>query len=371
MKIFPLHIFWPIALLILFILIWLFKPILLPFILGGTIAYLLNPIVNYICSKGLKRQTAALSILGGFFLVLSTVLAIISPILIREAAGFIQAAPDYIQKLWAFIEPRIIWVQEQLGTNISPEQLQGVLQDNIGKALQIGKGVIGGITSGGVAIMDFLTTLLITPVAAYFLMKEWPRVTDWAVGIIPRTHTDTILNLLGQIDRKISGFVRGQMTVCLALGLAYAIALSVAGLNYGFVIGLTTGVLSIIPFVGSTLGLITSLGVAFLQSGGDWIFIGIIAAIFFVGQFIEGNFITPKIMGDSVGLHPLWIIFALMAGGSLLGLVGMFLAVPVAASIGVLVNFAISEYKKSPYYQKTELSDINSANDTTPPTNPT
>jgi predicted PurR-regulated permease PerM len=141
------------------------------------------------------------------------------------------------------------------------------------------------------------------------------------------------------------------MTVCLALGFAYAIALSIAGLNYGFVIGLSTGILSIIPFVGSTLGLAISLIVAFLQTGGDLTFIGIIAAIFFIGQFIEGNFVTPKLMGDSVGLHPLWIIFALMAGASLMGLVGMFLAVPFAASIGVLVNFAISEYKKSEYYQ--------------------
>ena len=155
------------------------------------------------------------------------------------------------------------------------------------------------------------------------------------------------------------------MTVCLALGFAYAVCLSIAGLNYGFVIGLSTGILSIIPFVGSTLGLAISLFVAFLQSGGDLTFIGIIAAIFFIGQFIEGNFITPKLMGDSVGLHPLWIIFALMAGGSLMGLVGMFLAVPFAASIGVLVNFAISEYKKSEYYQSKDCNE-NAAPPTTP-----
>lgn len=354
MKFYPLQTFWGLFVLTILFLVWVFKGMLLPFILGGAIAYLLNPIVNKICSKGLKRQTAVLSILGGFFIFLLAILGIITPILVREAAGFLSSAPLYAQKIWELAEPRFLWVQEQLGYSITTDQLQAVLQDNIGKALQIGKGVLGGITTGGIAVVDFLTTLLITPVAAYFLMKEWPYVMAWVQGIIPRGQIVTVSMLGKQIDLKISGFVRGQITICLALGFAYAVALSIAGLNYGFVIGLSTGILSIIPFVGSTLGLVTSVVVAFLQTGGDLTFVAIIACIFFAGQFIEGNFITPKLMGDSVGLHPLWIIFALMAGGSLMGLVGMFLAVPLAASIGVLVNFAVSEYKKSPYYQQND-----------------
>jgi len=359
--------FWGFAVILLICFIWIFKSMLLPFVLGGAIAYLLNPIVNKICAKGFKRQTAVLFILGSFFIFVAIILAIVLPILVREAAGFIESAPLYTQKLWDLAEPRILWIQEQLGYSVTTEQLQTVLQDNIGKALQIGKGVLGGITTGGIAILDFLTTLLITPVAAYFLMKEWPKVMEWVNGIVPRHHSVTVSILGKQIDIKISGFVRGQMTVCLALGFAYAVALSIAGLNYGFVIGLTTGILSIIPFVGSTLGLVVSIGVAFLQTGGDLTFVGIIAAIFFAGQFIEGNFITPKLMGDSVGLHPLWIIFALMAGASLMGLVGMFLAIPVAAIIGVLVNFAVSEYKKSQYYQKDEIVR-NVVDNQTPPT---
>lgn len=354
MKFSSLQIFWGFAVLIFILLVWLFKAVLLPFVLGGTIAYLLNPLVNKICRKGLKRQTAVICILGSFFVFLAGLLAIIAPILVREAAGFIESAPAYTQKIWELAEPRIMWIQEQLGYAITSEQIQTVLEDNMGKALQIGKGVLGGITMGGIAIVDFLTTLLITPVAAYFLMKEWPTIVSWVQGIIPRDHLMTIAILGKRIDLKISGFMRGQITICLALGFAYAIALSVAGLNYGFVIGLSTGILSIIPFVGSTLGLVTSVVVAFLQTSGDLTFVGIIACIFFAGQFIEGNFITPKLMGDSVGLHPLWIIFALMAGGSLMGLLGMFLAVPAAASIGVLVNFAVLEYKKSPYYQRND-----------------
>lgn len=373
MKLSPLQVFWGLAVLMFILLIWLFKGVLLPFVLGGTIAYLLNPLVNKMCRKGLKRQTAVLCILGGFFVIMAGLLAIIAPILVREAAGFIESAPTYAQKVWHLVEPRIMWVQERLGYSITSEQIQTVLEENVDKAMQLGKGVLGGITMGGIAIVDFLTTLLITPIAAYFLMKEWPIIVAWVQGIIPRDYIMTVSILGRRIDVKISGFVRGQITICLALGFAYAVALSLAGLNYGFVIGLSTGILSIIPFVGSTLGLVTSVVVAFLQTGGDLTFVGIIACIFFAGQFIEGNFITPKVMGDSVGLHPLWIIFALMAGGSLMGLLGMFLAVPAAASIGVLVNFAVSEYKKSPYYQKNDpidnlAQDAAQNSDTTTPT---
>lgn len=357
MKFYPLQTFWGCAVLILVLLVILFKSVLLPFVLGGTIAYLLNPFVHKLGKKGLKREMAAICILGGFFICLAVLLAIISPILYREAMGFIEEAPGYADKIRALAEPRINWIQEQLGYKITTEQVQTAIQENMDKALQLGKGVIGGVAMGGMAIVDFLTTFLITPIAAYFFMKEWPHIVKWVKGIIPRDQIATVSRLGKKIDLKISGFVRGQITICMALGLAYAIALSIAGLNYGFVIGLGTGVLSIIPFVGSTLGLVTSVTVAFLQSGGDMTFVIIIACIFFAGQFIEGNFVTPKLMGDSVGLHPLWIIFALMAGGSLLGLLGMFLAVPVAASIGVLVNFAVSEYKKSPYYQTDELPE--------------
>lgn len=343
--------FWIAAIIGLTGLVWLFKSVLLPFVLGGAIAYLLNPIVNKLVRKGVSRQWVVLGILGTFFLVVGIVVAIIAPILVREAAGFIESLPEYGQKIWAIAEPQVIWAQEKLGYTITQDQLQTAVQENIGKALQVGKGVIGGITSGGIAIVDFFTTLLLTPVAAYFLMKEWPKVTSFVQDLLPRTHAREIKRLALAIDQKISGFVRGQITVCMMLGLAYAVALTFAGLKYGFFIGLGTGVLSIIPFVGSTVGLVTSLVVAFLQTGGDWMFVGIIAAIFFIGQFVEGNFITPKLMGDSVGLHPLWIIFALMAGGALLGILGMFLAIPVAASVGVLAGFLIERYKASPYYR--------------------
>ncbi|HEY8190325.1 MAG TPA: AI-2E family transporter, partial [Micavibrio sp.] len=191
----------------------------------------------------------------------------------------------------------------------------------------------------------------ITPIVAFFMMEEWVRITKWIDDMIPRDSYRTIRDLLTQMDRKVSGFVRGQVTISCVLAIAYAIALSIAGLKFGFLIGLMAGILSIVPMVGSMIGLVVAVLVAWLQSH-EWSYVGIIAAIFLVGQFLEGNIITPRIMGKSVGLHPLWILFSLLAGGALFGIVGMILAVPVAAIIGVLAAFAIDRYKSSSYYAR-------------------
>jgi predicted PurR-regulated permease PerM len=191
--------------------------------------------------------------------------------------------------------------------------------------------------------------MVLTPIVAYFFMMEWPNLRAWVYDLIPRYSSGTVADLITQINTKISGFVRGQLMVCSVLGLFYAIALAIAGLNFGFLIGITAGILSIIPLVGSTIGLVISVGVAFFQTGG-WMFPAIVAGIFFFGQFVEGNFLSPKLLGESVGMHPLWVIFAVMGGSALFGVVGMFLAVPVAASIGVILNFAVRKYKTSEYY---------------------
>jgi predicted PurR-regulated permease PerM len=358
-------VFWSAALLVFVLLIWVFKSVLLPFVLGATIAYLLNPAVSGMTAKKLNRRTAVLIILGLFTVTVSVILALIVPVLLREASGFIEAAPSYIDKVWAYVQPRLEGLRERLGfagNGQITDQLQVAVKDNLGKTIGVGRSVIGtlatGLALGGQALAGFVATLLLTPIVAFFMMKDWPTITAWVYELVPPHRRGTVRDLLGKIDVKIAGFIRGQVMVCFILGGMYAIALTLAGLNYGFVIGLSAGLLSIIPYVGSTIGLLTSVVVAALQSDGDMVYVGIIAAIFFAGQFIEGNFITPKLIGESVGLHPLWIIFALLAGGSLLGLLGMFLAVPVAAIISVLVAFAIQQYRTSPYYLTSSDQDL-------------
>ncbi len=341
--------FWVIASIALLIFVWLFKAVLTPFILGSVIAYLLNPLVKRFSTKGIKRTTSSALIITVFFAIVTIIIVIVAPIIAKESADLIDALPGYLDKIFQAIQPYTLMIQERMGENYI-EDSKTFLKENISKVLSVSGGIAGGLAAGGQALIGMLTTIVLTPLVAFYMMREWPAITDWFEDLIPRDQEGMIKDLIDQIDTKLAGFIRGQITVAFLLGVIYAIALSVAGLNFGFLIGITAGFLSIIPMVGSTIGLLVSVAVAWFQMG-EMQYVLIIAAIFIVGQVVEGNILSPKLLGDSVGLHPLWILFALMAGGSLLGIVGMLLAVPVAAVVGVLVGFAVMQYKKSPLYK--------------------
>ena len=364
-------VFWLVLAGIFILIACLFHDMLLPFVVGAIVAYLLNPLVQKLGGRGIKRWVASLLILGLFCCAIMLIVGISAPLLVREISDFLTHLPEYSRKASALVQSRMNMLEQKTGVDLM-DKIHASIQEDIGKTLQMSQQVVGnvaaGILMGGSAIVGFVTTALLIPIVAYFMMKDWPRITSFVHNLIPTAHKKTVNKLLSQIDKKISGFIRGQLSVCAILGGMYAISLSIAGLEYGALIGLATGMLSIIPYVGSTIGLITSLGVAALQTGGDMSFIGIIAAIFFTGQFIEGNFISPKLIGDSVGLHPLWVIFALMAGGSLLGLTGMLIAVPLAAIVSVLLGFAIDQYRNSEFYktpepESTVILDAHAADD--------
>ncbi len=344
--------FWGAGFAVFFIaFIWIFNGVLTPFVLGIVIAYLLNPVVQYLMRwKHMNRSLVSVLILAAFIITVTAILAVVLPPALRQLGNLIEMMPGYIDAALNWLQPHIVWAQQALGEN-APDNAKALIKENADKVLAATGGIAAGLATGGQAIVGFATTLVLTPLVAFFMMKEWPRITAWVEGLIPREEEKVVRDLLHQIDRKLAGFIRGQLSVAFLLGLIYAVALSIAGLNYGFLIGLSAGVLSIIPLVGSTLGLIVSVVVAWFQTG-DITYVGIIAAIFFAGQIIEGNVLSPKLLGDSVGMHPLWIIFAVMAGGSLFGLLGMLLAVPVAAVIGVLGGFAIMQYKNSAVYKK-------------------
>lgn len=343
--------FWAGAFVFFIAFIWLFNDILTPFILGIAIAYLLDPILRkFSTQKSIPRWAGALIILSLFFLFLTIIFILIAPMAFRQGQMLIEQIPNYIQNLMDYLSPYLTWLQDRVGSDYM-EQLNTYLKDNSGKIVGVTGGIAAGIASGGAAVVGFVTTMVLTPLVAFFMMKEWPKIVAWVQSLYPRQHAVMIKDLTRQIDTKLSGFIRGQITVAFILALIYAISLSIAGLNYGFLIGLGAGIFSIIPLVGSTLGLFVGVIVAWFQTG-DLVYTAIIGAIFMAGQFVEGNFLTPTLVGDSVGLHPLWIMFALLAGGSLLGIVGMLLAVPVAAVVGVLTGFAIHQYKSSQLYQR-------------------
>lgn len=342
-------IFWGLALASFILLLFVFSEILLPFILGAVIAYLLNPAVDALGRRKIGRGPAALLILGIFSVIVGGLMALTLPVLAREIAEFYNTLPAYLDKLEALFAPHRARLEAFLYPEGAPA-LNEITKEHAGAAAAAAGVIAGGVAQGGQAFLHIIGLIVITPIVAYFMMKEWPRIIAWGKDLMPPKRRDTILGLFREIDTKLSGFIRGQVTVALILAVSYAVALTVLGLKYGFLIGLASGLLSIIPMVGSVGGFFVATLAAWLQTG-EWQFALAVASVFIIGQIIEGNLLTPKIVGDRVGLHPLWIFFALMAGASLLGFLGLLIAVPVAAIISVLAAFAIRQYKNSPFYK--------------------
>ncbi|MEX0963510.1 MAG: AI-2E family transporter [Pseudohongiellaceae bacterium] len=342
--------FWAVSLVLFGLFIWLFRGVLTPFVLGMTIAYLLNPVVIWLEKLKLSRTLAVLALLTLFFLTITVLLLLLIPPLYRELMQLAEQAPAYLQALIERLQPYLNLAQQEIAEQNLDQNILATLQNNVSNAFNFGSGVMSGLLTGGQAIIGFLSLLILTPLVAFYMMREWKALTGTIDELIPRHNYDEIKNLLNQIDGKISGFVRGQLLVALLLGILYAVALSIAGLDFGILIGLTAGFLSIIPLFGSAVGLVVSIAVAWFQAT-EITYVLTIAAIFIVGQLLEGNVITPKLLGGSVGMHPLWILFSIMAGALLFGILGMMIAVPVAAALGVLLSFALHRYKASSYYK--------------------
>ncbi len=341
--------FWLFVVLFIFATIWLLKDILTPFIIGLIIAYLLDPLVNKLTrSFDLPRWSVVTLVLAVFTTVLVVSFIAVVPFLVDEMFGFYSNLPKYFDKLVEFIQPFVDTVLSKINPD-DIEKVKSQMGNNIGTFFSGFGDVVNQIWSSGLALFDVISFLVVTPVVAFYMMLDWDNIRRNMDDLIPRQYLQTIRQLFHEFDETLSGFIRGQTMVCLFLGVFYAIGLTLAGLNFGLAIGFMAGVLSFIPYVGSFFGLLTSVGVAFVQFD-DLTRPLIIAAIFILGQAIEGNILTPKWVGKKVGLHAIWVIFALMAGGNILGFTGLLLAMPVAALIGVVVRFSIHWYKNSAYY---------------------
>jgi len=327
------------------LILWLLSPVLLPFMLGVAIAYVLDPLVQRLEASGLARPVAAVSVILLFLIVVSVSIALLVPVLETQLAGLIQRLVEVVYDLANWARPMI--QNLQLGFGDVKDIGAG---DIAGRVLSWLGGAAAGLWSGGLALFHILSLVLITPIVAFYLLRDWPRIVAKVDGWLPRDHAETIREQLRLIDLRLAGFVRGQALVCLTLGIFYAIALTIAGLNYGLVVGLLTGLLIFIPFLGGALGFAISVTIALFQFD-DWVRIAIVGAIFVVGQFSEAYIISPKLVGDRIGLHPVWLVLALLAGGALFGFVGVLIAVPVAATIGVLLRFALERYLASPLYR--------------------
>ena len=347
--------FWLIALAVFVGFLMLFRSILLPFIAGMALAYFLDPVADWFERRGLSRLMPTLVILISFVAIFTVALIILVPILVTQAVDLGGRIPGYITQLQALLvsETTLLpdWISGQLGQ----------IKESFAALLSEGAGFVGTIFqqiwNSGMALLDIAALFVVTPVVAFYLLLDWDNMIEKVDSWVPRDHVATVRQLAGQIDRTIAGFVRGQGSVCLILGLIYAVGLMIVGLNFGLLIGLFAGLISFIPYVGSLVGLVLALIVAIVQFWPDFVMIGAVIGVFVVGQFFEGNILQPRMVGSSVGLHPVWLMFALFAFGALFGFVGMLIAVPAAAVVGVLVRFAIARYLESDLYSGVKGAD--------------
>ena len=340
---------WSAAFAALVGVMWLLSSILLPFIAGLVLAYFLDPVADALESKGLPRLAATMLILLAAILILATGLVILVPVLNDQLARFANDLPGLIESLVArFDEFAPLWMKELVAN--SGANIQGSLTDVAGKAAGWVVSLFSSILSGGMALVNLLSLMVVTPIVAFYLLVDWDDMVEKVDSWLPRDHAEVLRHLARQIDAAMAGFIRGQGSVCLLLGAFYAVALSLAGLKFGLAIGLLAGFLTFIPYAGALIGGVLAIGVGLVQFWPDYFSMLVIAGIFAIGQFLEGNFLSPKLVGKSVGLHPVWLMFALFAFGYVFGFVGLLLAVPMAAAAGVLVRFALSKYLQSPLY---------------------
>lgn len=335
--------------LVFILLLWLLEGILFPFVAALLLAYFLDPAVDKLQRSKLSRTVATTGVVGIFIFVVVSLFLILIPILQTQLAAFMVKIPTYAGVIWSKIKAVLTLSQQ----NMSPDQIYN-LQSAVNKTVFTTLNSVGDMLlnflSGGIVVFNVLSLLLIIPVLLFYTLRDWDNITSGVMNLIPKKHEAQIKSLLSDINRTLSGFIRGQASVCLVLAVFYAIGLSLTGIDLGVLIGLLTGILSFIPYFGFLTGVVLSVLLALAQGAGWGVWVGLLI-VFSIGQVLESYILTPKLVGDKVGLHPVWVIFALLAGGALFGFIGILVAVPFAAVIGVLLRRAVLYYKTTNFYK--------------------
>jgi predicted PurR-regulated permease PerM len=325
--------YWSAATAVILLLLWFLGDVLLPFVLGGAIAYFLDPVADRLERLGLSRALATACITVVALLIFVVMALLVVPTLVNQTVSLIETAPQLTRDFTNFLIerfPSLLDDQSTLRTSLTT--IGATIQERGGQVLETA-------LASFASIINIILLFVIVPVVAVYLLLDWDRMVESIDHMLPRDHANVIRQLARDIDKTLASFIRGMGTVCLILGTYYAIALMIVGLQFGLVVGFIAGLVTFIPYLGAILG--------------GALAIGLVAGIFALGQVIEGNVLTPKLVGNSVGLHPVWLILALSVFGSLFGFVGMLVAVPVAASLGVIARFAIGQYRQSLLYKGT------------------
>jgi predicted PurR-regulated permease PerM len=338
--------FWVVTFLVLATVLWLLHDVLLPFVAGIALAYVLAPLADRVERLGLNRTVAALLVVTVLVVTLIALILLLVPLLLQQGAALISHIPGYFKRIKELIvDPNFPWLNWLGGAETGK-----TASDLVGQVATWLLSFSYSLWTGGKALVSLASVLIVMPVVTFYLIRDWHVMINKVDSWVPVRQRDTVRQLGREIDAAIGGFLRGQFGVCLVLGCYYAIGLMLVGLDFALLIGLIAGVITFVPYIGSMTGLMIAVSVAIAQFWPDWKRITLVVAIFLVGQFIEGNIVSPKFVGERVGLHPVWLIFAMFAFGYLFGFVGLLVAVPLGAAIAVLLRFGLRQYFASPLY---------------------
>ncbi|MBE1282998.1 MAG: AI-2E family transporter [Rhodobacteraceae bacterium] len=344
--------YWGLTALVIVLCLWFLGDVLLPFVLGGAIAYFLDPVADRLERMGLSRVGATALITITAILTFLIMLLAVLPLLINQLIDLVQVLPQLIKDLRVFINTHF---PSLLDENSQMHQALTTLGESF---KETGVALVEAAVNSAMSLINVIVLVVIVPVVSVYLLLDWDNMVARIDELLPRDHLQVIRKLAADIDEVLASFIRGMGTVCLILGTYYAVALMIVGLDFGLAVGSIAGLVTFIPYLGALIGGALAIGLALFQFWGDWVSIGLVALIFVTGQIAEGNFLTPKLVGDSVGLHPVWLLLALSVFGALFGFVGMLVAVPIAAAMGVVARFLVEHYLGSRLYQGRSHPDV-------------
>lgn len=337
------------AVLGLLVALWMFSAILTPFVLAACIAYFLDPIATFLARWGLRRWASALLLVTLLLVFGLLALLLLYPLIVAQIGVLLARLPGYIATINAALREFLLNLEEAAGPEVVDARLRELIISQAGAMIGWLGTAATRLIGGGFALFNVFTLAVVTPVVSFYLLRDWPGIMARLESWLPRRSAPTVTLLARDMDRVLSAWLRGQLLCCLALGLFYALSLSAAGLELGLMVGLVSGLLSFIPYVGSLTGFALALLLAIGQ-WGDWNGVILVIGIFVIGQVLEGYVIYPRLLGNRVELHAVWVIFALFAGGVAFGFLGVLLAVPMAAAVGVIARHWLARYLESPLY---------------------
>lgn len=342
--------FWLGAVLLLAAFVYWLHPILSPFLIGVMLAYLADPLVDRLEKLKLSRTLAVVLVFAVFTLILMLMLLVLIPMLAKQLVRLYELAPQMLDWLQHSALP---WVQSHLGLAEGFwkfDKIKAAVSEHMGQTTDIVGMVLTQATASGLALIGWLANLVLIPVVGFYLLRDWDLMMAKIRSLLPRQREEQIVKLAGECHEVLGAFVRGQLLVMLALGVIYAAGLMLVGLELGLLIGVMAGLAAIVPYMGFIIGIGAALVAGLFQFGLDPMHLILIAGVFMIGQALEGMVLTPLLVGDRIGLHPVAVIFAILAGGELFGFTGVLLALPLAAVIMVLVRHMQDLYKDSEIY---------------------